>query len=64
MTCNISLSLLRENIIFNLGEVEMRKNFCEEPYDLELKFTGAKGTHKWVRIIAHTEQVQGKTIRV
>lgn len=35
-----------------------------EPYDLEARFTGAKGTHKWVRTSARTEIVGGKVRRV
>lgn len=35
-----------------------------EPYDLELQFTGAKGTRKWVRTSAHVEWLGGKVSRV
>jgi signal transduction histidine kinase/ABC-type amino acid transport substrate-binding protein/FixJ family two-component response regulator len=39
---------------------------CEigEPYDLELDFTGARGSRKWVRITAQAEKVSGKVVRV
>ncbi len=35
-----------------------------EPYDLELMFTGAKGTRKWVRTSAQVEWMNGKVARV
>ncbi len=34
------------------------------PYDLELRFTGAKGTQKWVRTTAQAERVAGKVMSV
>ena len=34
------------------------------PYDLELEFTGAKGTKKWVRTKARTEFASGKVVRL
>jgi len=35
-----------------------------EPYDLELRLVGARGTQKWVRTMAQTEKVAGKIVRV
>lgn len=35
-----------------------------EPYDLELRFTGAKGTPKWVRTAGQAERIDGKVVRV
>ncbi|MDW7732777.1 MAG: PAS domain S-box protein [Methanolobus sp.] len=35
-----------------------------EPYDLELKFITAKGTHKWVRSIGNPKIIDGKVVKV
>ncbi len=35
-----------------------------EPYDLELQFTGAKGTRKWVRTSGQVERIDAKVARV
>ncbi len=35
-----------------------------DPYDLELQFTGARGTRKWIRTSGQVERIEGKVTRV
>jgi diguanylate cyclase (GGDEF)-like protein/hemerythrin-like metal-binding protein len=35
-----------------------------DPFDLEVRFTAARGTHKWVRVSARAQVVDGKVRRV